>query len=149
MKKFFAFAITALAMVAVFSSCKKDEITDEQYVQKIVANATYKGKYVVGELQKDEAIVAFSKSPATGVQEFALTLVSDEPDPSDPTSIMMVGKWSVSNGNLTLSATAVYGDSKKTATCSGAIKDGGDKFTLEQANSNISFVDMKVTKANK
>ena len=147
MKKFFAFAITALAMVVAFSSCKKDEITDAQLAANIASNGTYKGTCIQKGFDDTNAYAAFTKSAATGVQEFALSLESDDPDPSDPTSIFLVGTWEVNNGQLTLRATAVYGDKSQTAIAGGTIEDNGDKFTLESGA--ITFKDMKKYTAKK
>lgn len=144
MKKFFAFAITAMAMVVAFSSCKKDEITDDQLTANIVANQTYKGDYLIKNVKDDEAIMAFTKSASTGVQDFACSLVTDEPDPADPTSIYMIGTWSVSKGVLTLKCTAVYGDNSKTATVTGTVEKSGDSFTLTSDDATFKMEKYKV-----
>ena len=60
MKKFFAFAITAMAMVVAFSSCKKEELTDAQLAANIASIKTYKGDYLIKGIKEDDAIMAFT-----------------------------------------------------------------------------------------
>lgn len=144
MKKFFSVAVTVLAMVAAFSSCKKSDLSDEQLTANIASNQNYAGKYLINNVEEDEAVMVLTKSASTGVQEFAVSLISDIPDADDPTSIYMVGTWSVSGGVLTLKATKIYGESK-TATATGTVESNGDKFTL--TSGKVTFKDMKkVTK---
>lgn len=128
MKKFFAFAITVLAMVAVFSSCKKDDLTDDQYIANIAANANYKGTFEF-EGQKYTAAAVFLN--AGGVKTFA---IDDDTHISED-----AGTWTVTNGQLIMNSSA---DEKIKYT--GTIKDGGNK--LEITSGSIVFKLEKYTK---
>lgn len=116
--------------------------TDDQLTANIVANQNYKGVFIMGGSEDDTAIMIFRKSAATGVQEFACSILGDNPVATDPTSIYLVGTWVVKNGSLTLNITSIYGY-PRTATISGAIENMGDKFTLKTGN--MTFKDMEAT----
>lgn len=128
MKKFFAFAITVLAMVAVFSSCKKDDLTDDQYIANIAANANYKGTF---EFQNQKYTAAAVFLNAGGVKTFA---IDDDIHISKD-----AGTWTVTNGQLIMNSSA---DEKIKYT--GTIKDGGNK--LEITSGSIVFKLEKYTK---
>ncbi|MBR4482407.1 MAG: hypothetical protein IKS58_00345, partial [Paludibacteraceae bacterium] len=109
MKKFFTFAITALAMIAVFSSCKKEEYTDEALINNIATNALYTGKcvwnYSDGAKEEDKVAVTFTSTNALGkvaVVTFESGMLSGD------------GVWDVKSAVLSLSWKGVISKQKPT-----------------------------------
>lgn len=93
----------------------------------IAANATYTGTYLKEPNYETGASIVFTNVDG---QTFRIGLPVDVPKLTDPTTIFMVGTWSVKNAVLTLNSTKVYGTAE-TITISGAVENGGYNFTLK------------------
>ena len=144
MKKLFAFAITTLAVVAVLSSCKKEEFTDEALINNISTNVTYTGNcvwvYADPKEQKseDKVNVQFVNTNSTGkvaIVIFESGMLSGE------------GVWDVKNSVLSLSWTGhISKEVTSELMLTGVISGNGDKFTLTSKNEKGDTVTMDLKK---
>ena len=142
MKKFFTFAITALAMIAVFSSCKKEEYTDEALINNIATNALYTGKcvwnYSNGTKEEDKVAVTFTSTTALGkvaVVTFESGMLSGD------------GVWDVKSAVLSLSWKGVISkDVISNLLLTGTITGNGDKFTLTSTSEKGDVTTMELKK---
>lgn len=142
MKKFFTFAITALAMVAVFSSCKNETLTDDALINNIATNALYTGKcvwnYSDGTKEEDKVAVTFTSTTALGkvaVVTFESGMLSGD------------GVWDVKSAVLSLSWKGVISkDVISDLLLTGTITGNGDKFTLTSTNEKGDVTTMELKK---
>lgn len=142
MKKFFTFAITALAMVAVFSSCKNETLTDDALINNIATNVVYEGKCTWDYADKTEpsesekVVVKFTKTEIGGL----IAVVAFESG-----NLNGEGPWNVKNAVLTLSWKGYIEKVAYDLSLSGTINGNGDKFTLSYTNSkgDVTTMDLK------